>query len=447
MSDDLAAARAARRKLQREVEVYQQEQADRTLPTGVVAEDFYAYAVEHDYIFVPTGQRWPSATINAVLGKINKLKASVWLDKNRRVEQITWAPGEEQIIKGKLVIDGTWIEKPGTQVFNLYRPPELPHTGNIAAARRWAEHVHKVYPNDAERIIQWCAQRLQHPEIKINHALVFGGAPLIGKDSLLEPVIQALGHYNCRTVSPSVTMERFNGWRKCLLLHVSEARDLGEVNRYSFYDHSKDIIVAPPNMVLIDEKNTKPYLIPNVCGVVITTNYKTGGLYFPADDRRHHFCWSNLTPADFPEGYWNELHRYYENGGYADIAAYLWSYDLADFDPKAAPPKTPAFWEVVNSNRPAEEVELSDALEKLGWPNAVTIERLSVVADPDFVVWLRDRKNRARMPRRFEECGYVAVRNPDAKDGLWRINGHKQVPYARAELSPRDQFQAVQQLG
>jgi hypothetical protein len=38
------------------------------------------------------------------------------------------------------------------------------------------------------------------------------------------------------------------------------------------------------------------------------------------------------------------------------------------------------------------------------------------------------------------------VRNPDADDGLWKIHGKRQVIYAKAELSPRDQYAAASRL-
>ena len=37
----------------------------------------------------------------------------------------------------------------------------------------------------------------------------------------------------------------------------------------------------------------------NVCGVIITTNYKTNGIYLPAEDRRHYVAWSNLNERRF----------------------------------------------------------------------------------------------------------------------------------------------------
>jgi hypothetical protein len=64
----------------------------------------------------------------------------------------------------------------------------------------------------------------------------------------------------------------------------------------------------------------------------------------------------------------------------------------------------------------------------------------------DFQEWLRDRRNRRQIPYRFEKCGYTPVRNEAADDGLWVINGKRQVVYAKACLSLRDRFAASQEL-
>jgi hypothetical protein len=49
-----------------------------------------------------------------------------------------------------------------------------------------------------------------------------------------------------------------------------------------------------------------------------------------------------------------------------------------------------------------------------------------------------ERKNRRALPHRLERCSYVPVRNPDAKDGLWKLKGERQVIYAKAALSPAE---------
>ena len=60
--------------------------------------------------------------------------------------------------------------------------------------------------------------------------------------------------------------------------------------------------------------------------------------------------------------------------------------------------------------------------------------------------WLKDRKTARQIPHRMEAVGYVAVRNPHAKDGLWKIDGRRQAVYARSELPKRDQLLAASEL-
>jgi hypothetical protein len=412
-------------------------------PDVLRLDDFFAYMIEHKYIFTPTGQIWPASSVNARLPAVGDMKASTWLDQNRPVEQMTWAPGEPTVISNRLIADGGWIPRPGCQVFNLYRAPIIaPIAGN---PDRWLNHIEKLYGDDAGHIICWLAHRVQKPAVKINHALVLGGKQGIGKDTLLEPVKYAIGAWNFLEASPQQVLGRFNGFLKSVILRVSEARDLGEFDRFAFYDHLKSIIAAPPDVLRIDEKHRAEYAIPNITGVIITTNHKSDGIYLPADDRRHFVAWSDLDKTDFPAEYWNEFWLWYDNGGCQVVAHYLLNLDLSAFNPKAPPPQTEAFFEIVNASRTPEDAEFADVLDLLDWPATVTVAKIvGVATQSDFIDYLKDRKNSRKIPHRFEACGYTPVRNPDADDGLWRINARRQVVYARTTLSIRDRIAAAQ---
>ena len=61
-------------------------------------------------------------------------------------------------------------------------------------------------------------------------------------------------------------------------------------------------MAAPPDVLRVDEKNLREHSVFNVCGVVMTTNHKTDGIYLPADDRRHFVAWSEKTKDDFTDG-------------------------------------------------------------------------------------------------------------------------------------------------
>jgi hypothetical protein len=412
----------------------QQRQAERDAEkarAGVALDDFRAYMPMHNYIYTPAREPWPAASINARIppvplfepdgapllnrkGEQVEQAASAWLDQNRPVEQMTWAPGRPMIIRNRLVAEGGWTERRGVSCFNLYRPPAIMR-GDPNNAGPWLDHVHRLYPEDVARhTIQWLAHRVQKPQDKINHALVLGGPQGTGKDTMLEPAKYAVGPWNFIEVSPGQMLLRFNGYVKSVILRVSEARDLGDMNRYAFYDHMKVYTAAPPDVLRVDEKNLREHSVLNCCGVIITTNHKADGIYLPADDRRHYVAWTNLKKEDFDENYWTTLWGWYDNGGIGHVAAYLANLDISGFNPKAPPPKTAAFWDIVDSSRVPEDAELADVLDQLGNPEAITISRVTAEATGEFLAWICDRKNRRALPHRFEQCGYAPVRNDAA---------------------------------
>ena len=88
--------------------------------SSVELEDFYAYMPTHQYIFIPSGEFWPAASVNARLSRVGLIakdgtplldsknvpkfiNASTWLDQERPVEQLVWAPGHPKLIKDRLV--------------------------------------------------------------------------------------------------------------------------------------------------------------------------------------------------------------------------------------------------------------------------------------------------------------------------------------------------------
>lgn len=90
---------------------------------GVGLADFFAYMPMHLYIFAPCRALWPASSVNAriprlllydadgkpVLNKNTglpvKIGAAAWLDRYRPVEQMTWAPGEEMLIRDRLIAE------------------------------------------------------------------------------------------------------------------------------------------------------------------------------------------------------------------------------------------------------------------------------------------------------------------------------------------------------
>jgi hypothetical protein len=310
-------------------------------------EDFVAYLPLHNYICLPTGEPWVKKSIDATIPAVpivdskgrpmlrkgtQKIQpASLWLDKNRPAHQLTWFPGEEQIIKDRLVDKGGWIPHDGARVLNLYRPPNLNLKGlkcSAADVKPWLDLLYTIYPAEAEHILQFLAHRLQRPGEKINHALVFGGDPGVGKDSFLEPIKRGVGPWNFQEIRPKDMNGDFNGFVKSVILRISEAHDLGkEYDRYSFYQATKTYTAAPPDVLRVNEKNLREYYIVNVCAVIMTTNYLQGGIYLEPGDRRHFVAWTNMKPTDFSKQYFNDLWEWYEtdNGlGFRHVPSRSW---------------------------------------------------------------------------------------------------------------------------
>ena len=410
--------------------------------TPIALEDLLAYMPLHKYIFRPTGELWPAESVN---GRVQwptvaskPVKPSAWLDQYQAVEQMTWDPGEPQLIRGKLVSQGGWISHDGCRVFNRYRAPSI-LSGDPSNAGPWRDHLRRIYPESAEHIECWLAHRVQHPGEKINHAIVMQGSQGVGKDTLLEPVKYAVGPWNWQEISPSQLLARFNGWAQAVVVRISEARDLGDFDRFAFFDHSKVYMAAPPDVLRVDEKHVHEFYVPNIMGVIITTNHETDALYLEADDRRHYVAASEVQKEDLGSHYFNGLWRWYAEAGFGDVAAYLRTRDLTAFNAKAPPPKTEAFWRIVHANAAPESAELAGLIEGLSNPEIVTLSDLIEEArrrqEFSIIDFLSSLKTRRQVQHRLQSAGYIIARNQDRKDGLWRVNGRRQMVYALRKLT------------
>ena len=91
-------------------------------------------------------------------------------------------------IRDQLTNGSEWIDRPGACVLNTYKEPVL-KSGDPSKAKRWVDHWHVIYPNEADYILKWLSHRAQYPGVKINHGLLLGSKEQgVGKDSLMQAV-------------------------------------------------------------------------------------------------------------------------------------------------------------------------------------------------------------------------------------------------------------------
>ena len=431
----------------------------RSADGAIGLEDFYAVPASNQFMFMPTRELWSAESVNSVLppvqmpqkrnGKYVELKPTAWLNQYRRVEQITWAPGLPEIIEDRLLFDGGWQQRPGAHGLNLYRPPQIVR-GDAGKATPWIEHIRMLYPEDGDHIVDWLAHRVQHPGQKPNHALVLGGKQGIGKDMILQPVKMAVGPWNFREISPTNLLETYNPFVKAVVVRMNEAHDLGEGerNRFMLYERVKIYAAAPPEVLGCTDKYIRRHYVPNVLGLIITTNHKTDGIYLPADDRRHFVAWSERSKEEFTTQYWDKMWTWLlQEDGNEHVAAYLKTYDLSAFNACALPRQTAAFFDIVSANQAPEDADLADALEDLGQPEICCL--MSIVTSPRGATleWLLDKRQARSFPHRLGRCGYVFCRNPDETDrGRWRVNGRRQTLYVKANLAPEQRLRAAREF-
>lgn len=439
-------------------------------------DDFDSLGTVSGYIYHGTGDIFGGRKVDHFVGPVRSgrgrngrasfMPASKWLDENRAVSQMIWAPGETEIIEGKYLRDGGWVDAPNKRSYNRYVPPP-DFDGDPEKAERFLTLVQTIYPEEADEILDWLAHKVQFPAVKINHAIVFGGEQGIGKDTILTSCTTAFGQWNIAAVSPQRVMGRFNDYVRSLLIIISEAHDLGDISRYAFADAVKTLIATPPETILCEVKHVPTFPVLNMSSVCYTSNHRTLGIALPADDRRHFVCWSPVTRGQFLLNYWTDYYRWlYQGGGMGHVAAYLHMRDVSAFDPKAPPRLTDAWRDIVAAEVPPEELELISVVEPwLGDGTAFTqgmmvaraadvtpafhedgTAQVGLMDKEGLAMWLKTRKNRRLILDRLHKVGCCRVDNPDSAQGLWQIQGQRQTVYAPCRLSKSERIDAARRL-
>lgn len=430
------------KQARREVESARRKVSESQQEIEVALTDFVYYAPGNDFIFAKTGDHWAAVAVDNQIRKSGVLtdetgsivRPSSWIMRNRSVEAIAWDPGFPALVPDKLMNQGGWFEAPGTKTWNLYHPPQIKKiSGGIDM---WIDLICDRYGEEAAaRVIKYFAHRVQYPGSKPSFALVLGGKPGIGKDTLIAPLRRAVGEWNFQVISPRDLFEPWTDYLRSVVLLINEAADQGELNRFTLYEHLKMIEAAPPDVLRVNPKYGARHFVPNICGVIITTNHRTSALYLPADDRRHEVYWSEKEPADLEDKWSDAYYAWYENGGYEAIAHFLSEFDLSGYSVKQAPPKTAAFWEMVAMGTSNEDSQFEDVFEALGNPDVVSIAMLINMADQRFADWLSDHiKNGRAIRHRLDEAGYGMLRNPWTKKGTWSIGGKQTALYGKRSV-------------
>jgi hypothetical protein len=216
--------------------------------------------------------------------------------------------------------------------------PIVSHMKKVSI-KRWLDHCEVLVPEDAERehMFNMMAFKLQHPEIKINHACLHGGLQGSGKDTMWGPFIWAVcgpALKNRGLVDADGLASQWGYQLEAEILILNELREPDAKERRSLANKLKPIIAAPPEMLVINRKNEHPYPMLNRVFVLAFSNDPVP-ITLDSQDRRWFCVWSSAPPM--PEDEAREMWEWYKVDGFGSIAQWMYDRDVSKFNP-AAPP-------------------------------------------------------------------------------------------------------------
>jgi len=294
---------------------------------------------------------------NSLHGKRPKIEAGTCYDENRQkkgariLKGVTYAAGESILCSRDGIVYGNrWRDA---------RPVAV--AGNI---KPWLDHVERMVPDEKERahVFDVMAFKLQKPHIKINHAVLHGGNPGSGKDTMWAPFFWSIGGKALRNVSLVRNEEITSQWGYALeteVLVVNELRQSEARDRRALENTMKPLIAAPPEFLSVQRKGLAPYDLVNRLQIIAFSNERVA-INLPSDDRRWFVIWSDAPRMNDADG--AKIWAWLEAGGKSAVAAWLHARDVSAFAPGATPMLTEAKAIMVEAGMSGAESFLVDLM-------------------------------------------------------------------------------------
>jgi hypothetical protein len=323
----------------------------------------FAYIVEDDAYFDMIDRReMTRSAFNAVFRHVDcksihnqrKVEAATCYDENRQgagarvLRGLTYAAGESVLVaKDSEVYGNRWINA----------RPDLSGVapGDITP---WLDHAKLLIPDDIERehVFDVMAYKLQHPEVKINHAVLHGGDEGCGKDTFWYPFIWSVCGPDLRNrglVDADGINSRWGYALESEILILNELKEPEASQRRSLSNKLKPIIAAPPDTLTIERKGLHPYDMVNRLFVLAFTNDPVP-LSLPTQDRRWFCLWSHAPRMEKADAV--ALWAWYKKrGGLQAVGRWLLDRDVSAFNPAAMPPWTDYRTRLIETGRSMAE--------------------------------------------------------------------------------------------
>ena len=269
--------------------------------------------------------------------KPRRVEASIYYDENREdlcdytLKGVTYAAGESKLVhKDGLVYGNRWRNA---------RPQVKGKGGDVTP---WLTHCETLIPDERERnhVFDMMACKVQHPNVKINHAVLHGGNEGRGKDTMWAPFIWAVCGPHKKNYGLIDNDGLSSQWGYALeseILVLNELKEPDAAQRRALANKLKPIIAAPPDVITINRKGLHPYDMLNRIFVLAFSNDEIP-ISLPTQDRRWFCVWSSCDRMH-PQAA-QKLWDWYNKGGFEAIGSWLHARDVSKFNPSAAPMET-----------------------------------------------------------------------------------------------------------
>ena len=268
-----------------------------------------------------------------------RIEASVCFDENRQamgakaLVGVTYAAGESVL-----------VSRDGDIYGNRWRDarPQVQVDAPVGDISMWLDHCKNLVPDETElnHLFDIMAFKVQHPEIKINHAVLHAGDEGSGKDTFWAPFIWAVcgPHLKNRGIMDNNSINSQWGYQlESEILLINELKEPDAATRRQLANQLKPIIAAPPEMLPINRKGLHPYQMANRLFVLAFSNDPVP-ISLASQDRRWFAIWSTANRMDPSVA--QKMWAWYRAGGFASIARWFYQRDVSAFNPAAAPPMT-----------------------------------------------------------------------------------------------------------
>jgi len=362
-------------------------------------EDWYerfAYVQDDDAYFDLVERREISrGTFNAIFRHINcrsihtgrKIEASVCFDENRQAHNskavvgITYAAGESVFVGREGDIYGNrWVDA----------RPDVENVSTVDISM-WTNLLERLVPIEADRnhLLDIMAFKLQHPNIKINHAVLHVGDEGCGKDTMWAPFIWSVCGARLKNRGYMDSDSLNSQWGYDLeseILIINELKEPDAAARRALANKLKPIIAAPPEMLNINRKGLHPYQMANRLFVLAFSNEQIP-ISLASQDRRW-FCIQSDTPR-MTNGEGKRIWDWYNAGGFGQIAASLWDRDVSHFNPGETPNMTEFKMNLIEHGRSMAESFIVEMLKNrvgefsrgvIGSPFHIVCDKLASLA-------------------------------------------------------------------